>query len=91
MQTYLNSLYSDGGTYHDLGMIWGARFISPNGVFGGDNPSTYNDRPVRRYVIFMTDGILDTGDTLYSSYGIERLDKRVTGGWTSKGDQNTRQ
>ena len=90
MQTYVNSLFSDGGTYHDIGMIWGGRFISPGGIFGGDNPSVFNDRPVNRYVIFMTDGILDTGTSIYTAYGLEKIDKRVTGGWTSDADQTAR-
>ena len=90
LQTYVNSLYADGGTYHDNGMIWGAHLISPNGIFGPENPSTYNDRPVHRFIIFMTDGFMDTGNTLYHSYGIEQLDKRVTGGWTSQSDSNAR-
>ena len=90
MQTYVNSLFSDGGTYHDIGMSWGGRFISPNGIFGGDNPSVFNDRPVNRYVIFMTDGILDTGTSIYTAYGLEKIDKRVTGGWTSDADQTAR-
>jgi hypothetical protein len=71
-------------------MIWGARFISSEGVFGSDNPTRYNDRPVHKHIIFMTDGLIDTGDTLYSSYGIERLDRRVTGGYISKSDLDGR-
>ncbi len=71
MQNYVNSLYSDGGTYHDIGMTWGARFISRRRIFGADNPSVFNDRPVNRYIIFMTDGILDTGP-LYTAYGLEK-------------------
>jgi len=90
MQTYVNSLFSDGGTYHDIGMIWGGRLISPAGIFGGDNPSVFNDRPVNRYVIFMTDGLLDTGTSIYTAYGLEKIDKRVTGGWTSDSDQTAR-
>jgi Flp pilus assembly protein TadG len=90
MLNYVNSMYSDGGTYHDNGMMWGARFISGGGIFGGDNPSVFNDRPVNRYIIFMTDGILDTGTSIYTSYGLEKLDKRVTGGWTSDSDQTSR-
>jgi Flp pilus assembly pilin Flp len=46
--------------------------------------------PVSKTIVFMTDGIIDTGDTLYSAYGMERWDKRVTGGWTSDADQTGR-
>ena len=80
METYVNSLTPTGGTYHDIGMIWGARFISRGGVFGGDNPSVYNDRPVNRYVIFMTDGDLAPNSDHYVAYGVEYLDRRVMGG-----------
>jgi hypothetical protein len=90
LSTYLNSLNADGYTYHDIGMIWGGRFISPDGIFGGDNPSTYNSMPVARFIIYMTDGALNTVETGYSSYGVEYLDKRVTGGYTTSSDQDNR-
>lgn len=90
VQSYVNTLYADGGTYHDNGMIWGTRFLSPNGIFGPENPTTYNDRPVHQFIIFMTDGFMDTGSTLYHSYGIEQLDKRVTGGYTTDSDSDAR-
>jgi len=77
--TYLNTLSPDGGTYHDIGMIWGARMISSAGIFA-DSPATYNGMPTNKFVIFMTDGLLDTGPTLYSAYGVEKFDQRVTGG-----------
>lgn len=80
MQTYVDGLLPTGNTYHDIGMIWGARFISRNGIFSADNPSVFNDRPVNRYVIFMTDGILEPSSTGYYSYGVERLDQRIMGG-----------
>jgi hypothetical protein len=92
MLNYINSLYSDGGTYHDIGMIWGARFISSGGIFGADNPSEWGSpvkRPVNRYIIFMTDGIMDTGP-LYTSYGLEQRDERVTGNYSSESDQTAR-
>jgi Flp pilus assembly protein TadG len=80
MQNYVNGLTPTGNTYHDIGMIWGARFISRAGIFASDNPSVFNDRPVNRYVIFMTDGILEPSSTGYYSYGVERLDQRIKGG-----------
>ncbi|WP_293973191.1 TadE/TadG family type IV pilus assembly protein [Sphingomonas sp.] len=83
--TYLNSLTPDGGTYHDIGMIWGARMISSAGVFA-DSPATYNSMPTNRFVIFMTDGLLSTNSTLYSAYGMEKYDQRVTGGDLSTQD-----
>jgi Flp pilus assembly protein TadG len=80
MQSYVNALTPVGGTYHDIGMIWGARFISRGGIFAADNPTVYNDRPVNRYVIFMTDGDLAPNSDHYVAYGVEYLDRRVMGG-----------
>lgn len=81
LKTYLNTLVPDGGTYHDNGMMWGARWASSGGIFGANNPEKYNGMPVKKYIIFMTDGLFDTGYAgLYSSYGIEQLDARVTPG-----------
>lgn len=80
MDTYTKSLSPDGPTYLDAGMIWGARMISRGGVFGGDNPTVHNSRPVNRYVIFMTDGKADPSDTNLSMYGIEYLANRVKNG-----------
>ena len=43
--------------------------------------------PVARFIIFMTDGIMAPTASVYSAYGIEYLDKRVTGGYTNNTDQ----
>ncbi|WP_294392503.1 pilus assembly protein [uncultured Sphingomonas sp.] len=90
LNSYLNALAPDGGTYHDIGMIWGARLISPAGVFA-DSPASYNGMPTNRFIIFMTDGQLDTGSTIYSAYGIEAYDQRVTGGSLSTQDARHQQ
>jgi Flp pilus assembly protein TadG len=87
LSTYLDTLNPDGGTYHDNGMMWGARWDSANGIFGANNPDTYNSMPVKKYIIFMTDGLFDTGySTLYSGYGVEQLDARVTPGGSSSNE-----
>jgi Flp pilus assembly protein TadG len=90
LSAYLDTLKSDGGTYHDNGMIWGARMLSQNGIFSADNPKTYGNMPVSRQIIYMTDGIIDTGPTLYSTYGEEYWDKRVTGSYTTDLDSDQR-
>lgn len=66
-----------GGTYHDVGMLWGLRFISRTGRFASLNPTQINGIPVNQHIVFMTDGMLDTGDTLYSSHGVERYQQRT--------------
>ena len=78
MQTYVDNLRAEGSTYHDIGMIWGARMISSGGVFA-DSPDTHANMPVQRHIIFMTDGELAPSNLTYSAYGIEMMDQRVTG------------
>lgn len=90
LSTYLDSLSANGGTYHDIGMTWGARMISEGGVFA-DSPATYNGMPTNKFVIFMTDGLLDTSLDTYSAYGVERYDKRITGGSLSSQDARHQQ
>ncbi len=91
LNTYLNSLFAKGTTYHDFGMIWGARFISPTGIFSATNPTTFNNAGVDRYIVFMTDGAMNTDPDNYTLYGIERLDQRVTGGYTTSTNQDNRE
>lgn len=78
MQNYVDDLIAIGGTYHDIGMIWGARMLSPAGIFG-DSPDTFNNMPVARHIIYMTDGQLAANTFTYTSYGLEQHDRRVTG------------
>ncbi|NLF77573.1 MAG: hypothetical protein GX573_17910, partial [Chloroflexi bacterium] len=74
-----NNFVPDGYTYHDIGMIWGARFISPRGIFKAENESAPNGDSIARHIIFMTDGELNTQPTaVYGAYGIEYWDRRVT-------------
>lgn len=75
-----------GGTYHDVGLLWGARFISSTGFFAANNPSEITNVPVNKHIVFMTDGMLDTGARLYSAHGIEQYQNRTQGG----GTQNSR-
>ncbi|MBX7527367.1 Tad domain-containing protein [Qipengyuania vesicularis] len=68
-----------GGTYHDIGMLWGARFISRTGFFSSDNPTEIGTVPVNQHIVFMTDGELDTDDRLYSAHGVEPFQQRTQG------------
>jgi Flp pilus assembly protein TadG len=79
MKSYVDSLQAVGGTYHDIGMIWGARMLSGDGIFGPDNPTTFGNMPVSRFIIFLTDGQMAPNDFTYTSYGVEYMDQRVTG------------
>jgi len=78
MQSYVNALTPTGSTYHDIGMLWGARMLSSGGIFH-DSPDTYNSMPVARHIIFMTDGQMDTDPGIYTFMGIEKNDQRVSG------------
>lgn len=75
LQTYVGTLYASGNTYHDIGMVWGARFISPTGIFATDNT---NVQPIQRHIVFMTDGDTNTSTTNYSAYGVTWWDRRQT-------------
>ena len=84
-QTAINAATArvTGGTYHDIGMLWGTRYVSRTGFFGGnnfnqgDNVTEIDGIPVNMHIVFMTDGELDTGPTLYSAYGVERYQERL--------------
>jgi Flp pilus assembly protein TadG len=80
MLNYVNALTPTGSTYHDIGMIWGARLLSNAGVFAADNPNNFNSMPVSRHIIFMTDGQMDTDRNVYGFHGVEWNDWRVGGG-----------
>jgi Flp pilus assembly protein TadG len=80
LSTYLDTLSPRGYTYHDIGMVWGARLLSPDGIFATDNPNTYNGMGVNRFLVFMTDGDPVAAGTAYTAWGVETYDQRITGG-----------
>lgn len=77
-QGYVNGLTPNGNTYHDIGLIWGARFISPTGIFASENALTSSGGEIERHLIFMTDGETCTGRDNYQAYGISWWDRRQT-------------
>ena len=79
LETYVNSLNASGQTYHDIGMTWGARFISPRGIFAAENNSAPNGDAIARHIVFMTDGAQVNNVENYSTQGIEWWDRRITG------------
>jgi hypothetical protein len=74
--SYVNSLVAIGGTYHDIGMIWGARFLSPDGIFAADNASAPNGFNISRHIVFMTDGDMAPNNSIYGAWGYQLLDLR---------------
>jgi hypothetical protein len=75
LDDYLATLQPGGNTYHDIGMIWGGRLISPSGLFATENRDV-GGSPTSRNLIFLTDGETAPLDISYSSYGVEPLDQR---------------
>lgn len=75
--TYIQSLNPIGGTYHDVGMIWGTRFISPTGIFASENTTAPNGSSISRHIIFMTDGIMEPNTSIYGFQGRETHHFRV--------------
>lgn len=68
-----------GNTYHDIGMIWGLRFLSRTGFFKSDNPASRDGVPVNQHIVFMTDGIMQPHNGIYSGHGIEQYQNRTQG------------
>lgn len=77
-RNYVNSFAATGSTYHDIGLLWGARLMSPTGIFADENATTEAGAEIQRHMVFMTDGIADSGFTSYTPYGIEPWDLRRT-------------
>jgi Flp pilus assembly protein TadG len=88
--TFADSLTAQGSTYLDIGMLWGARLSNPDGIWSDlvtDEPA--NGGNVSRHLIFMTDGFQEANTSIYSAYGIEAIDRRITNDGTST-QANTR-
>lgn len=75
---YVESLEPTGNTYHDVGITWGARFMSPTGIFASENALTPQGGEIERHMIFMTDGDATALPCDYSSHGVAFYDKRTT-------------
>jgi Putative Flp pilus-assembly TadE/G-like len=84
-KNYLNGLAAGGGTYHDTGLLWGARLMSPTGIFASENAKTPSGADITRHMVFMTDGATSNWGDLYSAYGIARWDRRQTNDSTDLG------
>ncbi|HSI16440.1 MAG TPA: TadE/TadG family type IV pilus assembly protein [Sphingomonas sp.] len=84
--TYVDSLTPNGNTYHDIGLLWGARLASPTGIFSSENAYTPQGGEIERHIIFMTDGDPCTGIGNYQAYGIGWFDRRQTDASTAPTD-----
>jgi hypothetical protein len=77
-EAYVDALTPTGNTHHDIGMIWGARLMSPTGIFAAENATTSQGGQIERHMIFMTDGQTCTNGRNYAAYGIAWFDRRQT-------------
>jgi Flp pilus assembly protein TadG len=83
---YVDSLVPQGNTYHDIGLIWGGRLLSPTGLFASENAATPQGGEIERHMIFMTDGDPCTGTDNYTAYGVNWFDRRTVGTATTPTD-----
>jgi Flp pilus assembly protein TadG len=81
---YMTSLRTGGNTYHDSGLLWGARLMAPNGIFSDITSDT--DTWVERHMVFMTDGDTVASNTNYSMHGVHWWDRRQNNGTSAPSD-----
>ncbi|WP_313534631.1 TadE/TadG family type IV pilus assembly protein [Sphingomonas sp.] len=93
VRAYVNAkdFVPQGGTYHDTGMIWGTRLISPTGMFASDTRAWPGRNAPQRYIVFMTDGDMQPNMCLYGMYGIESYDQRVVSNGANSCAGNSKQ
>lgn len=78
LQSYMASLRPQGYTYHEIGMLWGLRLISREGLFSSEHRQADAGGAVQRHMILMVDGQKDTRPFTYSAWGIAAVARRRT-------------
>ncbi len=91
LKAYIDGLTPNGNTNHTIGMIWGARFLSSNGLFATENSKSKNGFNITRHLIFMTDGDLNVYPNRYNVYGYNYLDGRLGPTSIDKSEYEARQ
>lgn len=88
---YVNGLSFLGGTQHDIGMIWGARFMSADGIFGDENnqQSAPGGFEINRHIVFMTDGLMDARKRNYGPWGLTSIEGRQAPTSTMDSEQSS--
>ncbi|WP_375429328.1 Tad domain-containing protein [uncultured Sphingomonas sp.] len=76
---YVDTLQAGGNTFYDIGLIWGARFLSPTGLFAATNAATPSGGAIERHIVFMTDGNVQAQHYNRSSHGLPWYDRRQNG------------
>jgi Flp pilus assembly protein TadG len=77
LQTYVNTLTPGGNTYHDIGMVWGARLLSSTGMLAAENTTAPNGLSISRHIVFMTDGDMYNDAENYDAWGQNKQDGRI--------------
>jgi hypothetical protein len=83
--TYLNTLNPTGNTYHDIGLAWGARLMSPTGMFSALTDDS--ETGIERHMVFMTDGDTYATPQSYAYHGIHWWDRRQNDGTSAPSQQ----
>jgi hypothetical protein len=78
LSTYMDQLTPQGFTYHEIGMVWGLRLMSREGLFRAEHQAADANGAVQRHMIFMVDGQRDTRPYTYSAWGIAGTARRRT-------------
>lgn len=78
LSTYLGNLTPAGFTYHDIGMLWGLRLMSREGLFATEHANAESTGRYARNLIFMTDGQTDTRIGAYDAWGLSAMTRRRT-------------
>lgn len=86
---YANDFRAAGNTYHDYGMSWGLRMLSTKGPFAASVAPNLGRKQPTQNIVFMTDGAPVADNDNYQMYGIEGLDKRLTGGASNEANQHS--
>jgi Flp pilus assembly protein TadG len=83
--TYLNGLSPSGNTYHDIGLLWGARLMSPTGIFSSITDDS--ETGIERHMVFMTDGDTYAQPQTYAAHGLHWWDRRQNDGVSAPSQQ----
>lgn len=78
LSNYLAALKPAGFTYHDIGMLWGLRLMSREGLFAAEHATAEATGRYARNLIFMTDGETDTRIGGYDAWGQSAVARRRT-------------
>ena len=78
LSTYMKGLTTAGFTYHDIGMLWGLRLMSREGLFAAEHAAAESTGRYARNLIFMTDGETDTRIGSYDAWGVSAVSRRRT-------------